>query len=524
MLRNDYAEARVFLADWPVKYTDVNVLEVTFDNGRTLFSYRTPGKIDTPLTVTRTFHYRDRSLSLVLCHDDSETAATLTSMGRGLFLLAFFLIGATALTLWFVLFRWMVKPMEQEIADRTGDLRAARETLERQVEERTASLKAEVVMRREAETASRKLGLAVEQSPVCTFITDPEGLIEYVNPKFEALTGYARDEVLGQTPRILMSPDTPRGVLADLWATLRAGGAWRAELRNRRKDGSDFWANVSFAPIRGSDGAVTHHVAVCEDITEHKQAARVMAEARHAAEMANKAKSDFMANMSHELRTPLNAIIGFSQAMRDGLFGSLGHDRYSEYADFIHHSGSHLLELINDILDVSAVEAGKLVLHEEVVSLRDLCEAATRLLMSRAQKGDVVLTGIGDPDLPAVRADPRRLKQILLNLMSNAVKFTEPGGTVACDAFVGEDGALVLTVTDTGIGMDEAGLRKAMSAFGQVDSSLSRKHEGTGLGLPLTKGLVELHGGTLALASQPGRGTKATVSLPRDRVVTVAAA
>ncbi len=519
MLRNDYAEARRLLADWPANHKDVALLEVAFDNGRTLFSYRAEDKIVSPLTLSRTFEYRDRSLSLTLCHDDAATAKALASLGQGLFLLAFVLIGVTALTLWFVLFRWMVKPMEQEIDERTSELRAARENLERQVEERTASLRAEVVMRRHAEAASRKLGLAVEQSPICIFITDPDGVIEYVNPMFENFTGFRREEAIGRTPRILRSLDTPKAVHLDLWATIRAGRAWKSELKDCRKDGSEFWANVTIAPIKGPDDSITHFVAVYEDVTDRKQAERTMQEARHAAEMANKAKSEFMANMSHELRTPLNAIIGFSQTMKDRMFGQLGHRRYDEYVDFIHHSGTHLLELINDILDVSAVEAGKLVLHEESLSVRDICEAAVRILVPRAQKGGVALSGIDDAGLPPLRADPRRLKQILLNLLSNAVKFTEPGGVVSCDATVGDDGGLIVTVTDTGIGMDEAGVRMAMSAFGQVDSSLSRKHEGTGLGLPLTKGLVELHGGVFSLESRPGQGTRATVRFPANRVL-----
>ena len=241
--------------------------------------------------------------------------------------------------------------------------------------------------------------------------------------------------------------------------------------------------------------------------------------AKEKAEIASRTKSEFLANMSHELRTPLNAIIGFSEGMRNSLFGPLGNAKYEEYTEHIHASGTHLLEVINDILDVSAVEAGKLELHETEVNLIDTCEAAIRILLPKAQEGCVSLSGITDPALPLLKADSRRLKQILLNLLSNAVKFTPENGSVSCDAYLESGGTMLITVTDTGIGMDGKAITKAMSTFGQVDGSLSRAHEGTGLGLPLTKGLIEVHGGTMDLTSTPGAGTKVTITLPADRVV-----
>lgn len=255
------------------------------------------------------------------------------------------------------------------------------------------------------------------------------------------------------------------------------------------------------------------------EIAERKQVAVSLRAAMQEAKVANKTKTDFMSNMSHELRTPLNAIIGFSETMKDSIYGPLGNEQYEGYAEYIHSSGTHLLQLINDILDVSAVEAGKLELREEEINIVDACEAAIRIIAPKAQDSQITLGGINRHDLPILRADPRRLKQVFINLIYNAVKFTPEHGSVSCDAVVDNRGDMVITIRDTGVGMDEEGLKKALAMFGQVDSSLSRTHEGTGLGIPLTKGLVELHGGTLKIESEKGHGTLVKVTFPKERVI-----
>jgi|GEM_PF-2295680 len=237
------------------------------------------------------------------------------------------------------------------------------------------------------------------------------------------------------------------------------------------------------------------------------------------AEIANRAKTELLANMSHELRTPLNAIIGFSETIKGSMFGPLGNEQYVQYAEYIHSSGQHLLELINDILDVSAIEAGKIQLQETKLNIQEVCDAALRILQPKAHEGCLTLKGLSDPGLPSLWGDERRLKQIFLNLLSNAVKFTPENGVVSCDAFIDDEGAFNILVTDTGIGMDKKGMETALTSFGQIDGSLARKHEGTGLGLPLTKGLVELHGGTLELESEPNKGTRVTVKFPPSRVI-----
>jgi len=251
--------------------------------------------------------------------------------------------------------------------------------------------------------------------------------------------------------------------------------------------------------------------ALSKEVTERKRA-------EEKAEIASHAKSDLMANMSHELRTPLNAIIGFSSTIKDETFGPIANDKYREYIGDIQQSGEHLLELINDILDVSAIEAGAMELHEETVSLLTVVDSSVRLIMPRANKGRVTVAASIDPDFPSIIVDQRRLKQIILNLLSNAVKFTPQGGEVSVKAELNDEGSFFIAVADSGIGMNANEVRVALSTFGQVDSGLNRKHEGTGLGLPLTKGLMELHGGILKIKSEIDHGTVITVIFPKECV------
>ncbi len=259
------------------------------------------------------------------------------------------------------------------------------------------------------------------------------------------------------------------------------------------------------------------------EIAERKRTEEALLAAKEAAELANRSKSEFLANMSHELRTPLNAIIGFSEMIKTATFGPIGSPKYREYATDIYGSGQHLLNVITDILDISKIEAGKLELHEEPVDVPEAVESCLMLVNERAENAGLTLEIEIADDLPPLRADERKLKQILINLLSNAVKFTPEGGTVTTRVWCHRDDGYVFQVADTGIGIAPDDIPKVLAPFGQVDSTLARKYEGTGLGLPLTKSLVEMHGGSFDLQSEPGVGTTVTARFTAGRIVSEAA-
>ncbi|MCH6576249.1 MAG: ATP-binding protein [Alphaproteobacteria bacterium] len=255
------------------------------------------------------------------------------------------------------------------------------------------------------------------------------------------------------------------------------------------------------------------------NIEAMKRAEQELLRAKEDAEIANRAKSDFLANMSHELRTPLNAILGFSGIVQNESFGPIGNPKYRGYITDIHESGRHLLALVDDLLDFSRIEARRHKLDEEQIDVPKVIRSCLTLVKERAQEGGVKIVSEVPEELPALFADKRNIKQILTNLLSNAVKFTSSGGGVTVRAWVHADDGYVFQVADTGIGIALEDIPKALSPFAQVDGSLNRKYEGAGLGLPLAKSLVELHGGSLDLQSQVGVGTTVTVRFPAERIV-----
>lgn len=270
---------------------------------------------------------------------------------------------------------------------------------------------------------------------------------------------------------------------------------------------------IRFRDVKTSDGCV---VSASTDITEAEQELRY---AKDRAEIASRAKTDFLANMSHELRTPLNAVLGFSEIIGAEAFGAVGNPRYIEYARDINDSARHLLEIINDILDMSTIEAGKIELHEEVFSVERAAADCILVIEERARRAGITVRNDIDSRLPQLRADERMCKQMLLNLLSNAVKFTPSGGVITVSASIDETGDFRLSVRDTGIGMTPKQIEEVALPFHQVESAFSRKYAGTGLGLPIAAGLIAAHRGLLTIESVNGAGTEAIMRFPADRLV-----
>jgi len=388
---------------------------------------------------------------------------------------------------------------------------------------RIAELEAEVARlrnsRASAETSAAPTDSIVELAPDAMMIYGRGGVIRYINPAgVRMFGGTESSEIVGQNVLTFVHPDFRDQVsrsVRENFESPRTRMSVYSDQRRRRLDGSDFWVEVAAAAIdlEGQRGGIV----VMRDVTDQIAAEDEMREAREQAELANRAKTEFLANMSHELRTPLNAIIGFSDLMKQEAFGEIGSPQYLEYVNDIFNSGTHLLQVINDILDLSKVEAGKLDLDEDWIDLSELIARSVRVISARAQDGGLrIREDIADA-LPTLWGDERKLRQVLINLLSNAVKFTEPGGFIDIGVGFDSNEGYTIRVADTGVGMRAEVIPQALEAFGQVDSTLSRRFEGTGLGLPLTRSLVELHGGRLGIESAPDEGTTVTVTLPVER-------
>lgn len=348
----------------------------------------------------------------------------------------------------------------------------------------------------------------------------------WVSRNFTATTGHPADAIIGTTSwwTELIHPDDRAQALAALGAVTSAGTA-SCQYRAKHGDGSYRQIRDEIRIDTAADGPAPCIIGSWSDITDLatlNDPQTVLRDALERAEKANIAKSEFLALMSHELRTPLNAIIGFSDVILMNIFGPIGSDRYTSYIEDIRNSGKRLLDLVNDLLDVSTLESGRLKLHAATIDIGNICRTCISHISDKADRGKLKLRCHIAPGTPALRGDNRRLKQVLANLLSNAVKFTPEHGEVILRAGVGPSGGIRFEISDTGIGMDEDDLEVALTNFGQVESSLSRKHQGSGLGLPLAIRLVEALDGVLDVKSHPDHGTTVTVDFPKSRSVPAA--
>ncbi|PKQ07409.1 MAG: hypothetical protein CVT72_03290 [Alphaproteobacteria bacterium HGW-Alphaproteobacteria-11] len=373
----------------------------------------------------------------------------------------------------------------------------------------------------EAELALRaneaRYRLMTEQASDIVAHYDTLSQVIFMSPAVEPILGRKSEEFIGRpVDEAMIHPDDfPR--VRDAFIECAVDGRQvQFDYRFLHSNGSYIWLETTMSPVRNETGKrTTEIIGVSRHISERKRHEMELMDARERAEAANRTKSRFLANMSHELRTPLNAIIGFSEILRMQMFGQLGHARYLEYAQLINESGALLLDLISDILDMSKIEAGKYELHPEPVDLRNLMESSLRLVRGRAEENGIglALTMADDLAVDEIVADERALKQIMLNLLSNSIKFTPSGGKVSVKV-VETDSGISIAVSDNGRGIPADQIARLGRPFEQVATDAALSKQGTGLGLALVRSLTELHGGAMSIESELEKGTVVTVRLP----------
>jgi len=362
------------------------------------------------------------------------------------------------------------------------------------------------------QASERKYRKLFEDSRDAIAVITPDGQLVDINEAGLRLTGYSRTELMERGVQTLYVD--PKDDERFRHRLEQDGAIDGFESQIRRRDGAIRLVLLNGSTQQAADGTVFGFQMVASDITERKQAEEELKKAKEAAEAANRAKSEFLATMSHELRTPLNAILGLSEALQEEVYGPLS-ERQLRSLRTIERSGRHLLSLINDILDVSKIESGKLELEIGPVSVESVSQASLGLIKQAAHEKRLRVSSTLDSAVTTIQADERRLKQILVNLLSNAVKFTPEGGEIGLEVVGDAEKEVVhFTVWDTGIGISPEEMARLFEPFVQLDSSLSRQHEGTGLGLALVSRLAELHGGSVTVESEVGQGSRFVVSLP----------
>lgn len=371
----------------------------------------------------------------------------------------------------------------------------------------------------EAARKAERLALVARHANDSVVFTRPDGRIEWVNEAFSRVTGYGFDEVVGRDPTdVLNGPETSAQAMAQLAQARAAGVPCRVEIQNRTRDGQAIWMEISLNPVLRPDGTPEVFIAVERDITQAKAHEAELAQARIAAEVAAQAKSQFLATMSHEIRTPMNGVIGVAELLEETALDSV----QKQYVGTIIDSGRALLTIINDVLDLSKLQAGKADLLDDPFSVTTCVARALDLLRPTAQKKGLELRAILPPDFPQHRGDAGRLRQILLNLLGNAVKFTAQGHVTAQVSLVpqGARDLICIAISDTGIGIAADRIGQVFDSFTQADSTISRQFGGTGLGLTISRLLAQQMGGDITVASVAGKGSvfSITLLLPRDAV------
>jgi len=365
--------------------------------------------------------------------------------------------------------------------------------------------------KKDTEILINKLFRAVEQSPASIVISDVNGNVEYVNPKFTEITGYTYQEVVGKNPRILKSGNTSLEEYSELWKTISTGKVWSGEFLNIKKDGSKYWESATISPIKNNKNEITHYVAVKEDITEKKQIYEDLLIAKNKAEESNQIKSHFLANMSHEIRTPLNGILGFLELIKDE---SITSKERNEYIDIVNKSGIRLLETINDIIEMSKIEAGFSKLELEQLDIIELLNDLYQFFIHQTDTKQLQLIAEYQSKFTELKfiSDKNKLNGILTNLIKNAIKFTD-SGFIKIDINQSPEGIL-LSISDSGRGIPSDKIEAIFDRFIQSDNSYTRGHEGSGLGLSISSAYVELMGGKIWAESEIGKGSSFHVLLP----------
>lgn len=377
------------------------------------------------------------------------------------------------------------------------------------------AIKEDITNRKKSDLEIRKLSVAIEQNPASVIITNTEGIIEYVNNKFLSVTGYTKKELIGKVIRILKPGHTPDETYIEIWNCLYAGKEWRGEHQNRRKDNSKYWESVLISPIKNQENKITNYIILSEDISERKKMEKELISAKEKAVESDRLKSAFLANMSHEIRTPLNSILGFSDLL---ISDELDTNVKAEFADMINLSGNNLLSIINDILDISKIEAGQIVLTEKRFSaFQMITDIQKEYSLKARSKGIELRLSVQEYAKEIyLLSDENRIKQVIVNFVGNAMKFTD-SGYVEIGMKI-KDKQVVFHVKDTGIGIAKEYHNKVFDRFRQVESAQTRKYGGNGLGLAITKNLVELLGGKIHLESKPNVGSTFFLTLPEDYI------